>query len=259
MLDKLQQRVSYYLSDHDTPQAKIYSLFMGFLVLVVCIDFVAGTYLEESPFLWKLELLDDVITIIFLIDYLLRFWVNQFSIRYLFTPLAIIDLIAIMPIFFRDTHWQFIRILRIFRVLRLLRFIRKGKFIGFTVTEFHLRVAQIFFTLFCLVFISSGIMYEVENPVNPFGFGTFFDALYFSVVSLSTVGFGDVVPVTTQGKIIVLLMIFSGGVLIPWQLGRLAGVIFGEKGEKLKPCLGCGKKYHDADAIFCKFCGKELK
>ena len=114
------------------------------------------------------------------------------------TPFAIVDLIAILPIFLPESHFQFVRLLRLFRVLRMLRLVREREFFFGDVTESHLQVLRILFTISCLVFITGGLIFEIESKVNP-AFATLFDGLYFAVVSLTTVGFGDLAPISWQG------------------------------------------------------------
>jgi len=258
-LDWYKQQCDKILNREDTLLGQCYALFMAALVIVICGNFVAQTYVESSVTMYRLQFLDTVITFVFLIDYVLRFWVNNFSVTYLFTPMALIDLLTIIPIFFPETHWQFIRVLRIFRILRLLRIFRKKGIIFIKYTEFHLRVLRILFTIFCLVFVSSGLIYEIEDKLSPDTFTTFFDAVYFSIVTLTTVGYGDIVPISTQGRVITVLIIMSGVLLIPWQFMTLARYLIGDINKVENPCVKCGLAVHDVDSNYCKNCGSKIK
>ena len=102
--------------------------------------------------------------------------------------------------------------------------------------------------------IYSILFYEVEHPVNA-GVSTFTDAFYFTVVALTTVGFGDITPLSEGGKWVTILMILSGIILIPWQISRIvkAWIHFGRKEDIV--CPQCGLRYHDNDASHCKSCG----
>jgi len=258
LIEKFRDQWDKLLNHEDTLAGQLYAVFMAFLVLVVCGIFVATTYPLDEELQDALILTEKGITVWFLCDYLLRWWVVRFSWKYPFTPFAIIDLISIFPLFFPQTHWQFVRILRLFRILRLLRVFRKRRFLIWTITEFNLRVTRILFTLFCLIFISAGTVFELEHLKNPY-FGTFFDALYFSIVTLTTVGFGDMVPITTEGRAATLLMIISGVLLIPWQLMTLARFLVGEQHKAHKVCPKCSLSRHDVDANRCKICGTRLQ
>jgi voltage-gated potassium channel len=87
------------------------------------------------------------------------------------------------------------------------------------------------------------------------GFETMFDALYFSVVTLTTVGFGDVTPVSVGGRAVTMMMIIIGVLVIPWQLTNLARTVVMEGNKIRSTCAHCGLRYHDPDASHCKHCG----
>ncbi|MEH1803805.1 potassium channel family protein [Nostoc sp.] len=114
--------------------------------------------------------------------------------------------------------------------------------------------------LFGSVFIYSGLIYKFENPHNSLTFRNFWDALYFTVVTMATVGFGDVIPKSICGHILTVLMIFTGAVLIPWQLGDLIKQVVKTATQVEKDCLAldCGLTFHDENAGFCKRCGAKL-
>jgi voltage-gated potassium channel len=94
----------------------------------------------------------------------------------------------------------------------------------------------------------------VEHDTNP-AIKNFGDAFYFSVVSLTTVGFGDIIPASEGGRWVTVLMIFSGIILIPWQVGQIVKEWIRLSAKKEVVCPRCGLKYHDKDASHCKACG----
>ena len=109
-----------------------------------------------------------------------------------------------------------------------------------------------------IIFVYSGLIYQVEHTVNPEAFQTFLDAIYFSVVTMTTVGFGDVTPLSEGGRLLTVLMILTGISLIPWQIGDLIKQLIKTANQANKVCLGCGLSSHDTDAKFCKICGTKL-
>ncbi len=254
-----QEITRYVLNSPKSRIGWIYRSILVFLVLTVCVTFVWETYHISAGLRNTLEWVDWLVTLIFLVDYLVRFWSERFSIRYLFTPLAIVDLLAILPLFL-SAHWQFVRVLRLFRILRLLRVLQRSKSAAWQVSEFRMRLTTIFFTLFCIIFISSGVIYDIEHKYNPEQMQTFFDALYFVVVSVTTVGYGDITPVSHAGRVATLLMICSGVLLIPWQVTELARYIVrsAQKGQT-QVCSSCHHSWHDLDAFYCKNCGHKLE
>jgi voltage-gated potassium channel len=166
---------------------------------------------------------------------------------------------AIIPFLLGVVDISFIRLLRWFRILRLIRFIESRTLFGRISTEDGVILARILFTLFAIIFVYSGLIYQVEHPVNPKVFSTFFDAVYFSVVTMTTVGFGDVTPISQAGRLMTVLMILTGIALIPWQLGDLIKRLVKTANQVETLCPACGLSFHDADAQFCKLCGSKLE
>lgn len=256
---ELQDQVDYTLNTASSRLGQIHALFMASLVVVVCITFVIQTYPLDPIHAYRLYLLDQCITLVFFVDYILRWWARRFSISYLFTPFAIIDFISILPLFVTGQHWQIVRTLRLFRILRILRVLRSQvAFWNERLTPFHLRFAQILFSVFALVFISAGIMFDLERDVPGTQIHSFFEAIYFTVVTLTTVGFGDIVPLTTASRALTLAMILTGITVIPWQLGNLLRTMLDEKNKKHRICQTCGLERHEQDARHCKHCGHKL-
>ena len=117
-----------------------------------------------------------------------------------------------------------------------------------------LRMVRLLITILMIFFISSGMFFYVESQINP-NVKTFGDAFYFTVVALTTVGFGDITPLSEAGKWVTVLMILSGIILIPWQMSRIVKEWVHIAAKKEVVCAGCGLRYHDKDASHCKSCG----
>ena len=253
------EKVEFYLTDLETPVGKVISVTIALLVLVSSGIFVAETYDLSPDTRFELRVLDDCVLIIFAVEYLLRLWSTKDKIKYILSFYAIIDLMSILPSFIGLVDISFIRLLRWFRILRLLRFIDKKFLIGSISNQDSVIFARILFTLFAIVFVFSGLIYQVEHPVNPESFDTFLDAFYFSVVTMTTVGFGDVTPISELGRLLTVLMILTGVALIPWQIGDLIRRLVKTANQVETVCQGCGLAFHDTDAGFCKKCGEQLK
>ncbi|MBD2533941.1 ion transporter [Nostoc flagelliforme FACHB-838] len=252
------QETEFYLKDLETPIGKAINLTLASLVLISSGIFVAETYNIPDSMRFKLNLADTAIVIIFAVEYSLRLWSAENKIKYIFSFYSIIDLMAILPFFIGMVDISFIRLLRWFRILRLIRFIDRKFLFASISTEDGMIFARILFTLFAIVFIYSGLIYQVEHQVNPENYGTFLDAFYFSVVTMTTVGFGDVVPISELGRLLTVLMIFTGIALIPWQVGDLIKRVVKTANQVETVCSGCGLTFHDVDAGFCKRCGTKL-
>lgn len=255
----LKKEIAFYLEDIETPIGKAINLFITILVLLSAGIFVIETYPISESLRLQLENINSIIVIVFIIEYLLRLWCAEDKIKYCINIYSIIDLIAILPFFLKGTvDISFIRILRWFRILRLLRFLNQKTFTSRFSTEDKFIFSRILFTLFAIIFIYSGLIYQVEHPKNSQDFNTFLDAVYFSVVTMTTVGFGDVTPISETGRFLTVLMIFTGIALIPTQVGDLIKRLVKTTNEIETPCRNCGLTFHDNDAEYCKKCGTKL-
>jgi voltage-gated potassium channel len=255
----LPKRIAFYLEDIETPAGKVFNLIITGLVLLSSAIFVIETYPIPNYVRLNLETIDFCILLLFAWEYLLRLGYANDKKKFLISFYSIIDLLAILPFFLGIVDISFIRIFRWFRILRLIRFIKGKTLLGSITSEDSVIFAQILFTLFAIVFVYSGLIYQVEHPVNPKVFNTFLDAYYFSVVTMTTVGFGDVTPISEAGRLLTVLMIFTGIALIPWQLGDLIKRLVKTTNQVETLCTNCGLSTHDADAKFCKNCGKSLE
>ncbi len=249
--------IGFYLEDIETPLGRFINLAITSLVLVSSAIFVIETYPISNNLKEILDGLDIIILSIFAVEYLLRFWCADSKVKYFFSLYSLLDLLAILPFFIGLVNISFIRILRWFRILRLVRFIQKKFLFERISSEDSIIFARILFTLFAIIFIYSGLIYQVEHPVNS-DFNTFLDAVYFSVVTMTTVGFGDVTPVSQVGRLLAVLMIMTGVALIPWQVGNLIRQFIKASNQVETLCPTCQLSLHDADAQYCKICGTKL-
>lgn len=268
MPNTFRKALQFYLIDCKTALGKIIDIFIILLNLFVCLILVIETYpVSEATqrMLWQLEV---VIVIFFIIEYVARLYAAQNRLRQLADVYSIIDLIAILPtlsmiflpligITLDIGFIRFIRAFRIFRIFRFLRFTADGDFFFGSITPQLLKVTRLFLTILMIFFISSGLFFYVESDLNP-NVKNFGDAFYFTVVTLTTVGFGDIIPLSDAGKWVTVLMILSGIVLIPWQISQIVKEWVRMATKKEAICPKCGLRYHDEDASHCKSCGQVI-
>lgn len=249
----LREKVAFYLEDIDTPLGKGINLFITGLVLISSGIFVAETYKISAEVKQSLDAIERLILVIFVVEYGLRVWCAERRLKFVFSLYSIVDLLSIAP-FLIGTNAGYLRIFRWFRILRLIRFIQGKTIFGYVSSEDSAIFTRIIFTIFSIIFVFSGLIYQVEHSVNP-KFGTFLDAVYFSVSTISTAGLGDITPISEMGRFLTTLMVLTGIVLIPWQLGDLIKRLVKTADQIQLLCSNCGLAFHDSDADFCKRCG----
>ncbi|MDH3744132.1 MAG: potassium channel family protein [Acidobacteriota bacterium] len=248
------ERVDWYLNEPASTAGRAIEVVVGALILAICALFILSTLDLPAGTMKLIGILETGITVIFLVEYLVRWWAKGFSLLYLVSPMALIDGAAILPLFL-GPQLQLVRVLRLLRFFRLLRLVQSRKFFFGEVTPEHLIVLRIVFTVVCLVFVTGGTLYELEHEAHPETWPTLFDGIYFAVVTLTTVGFGDMTPHTLAGKIVTMVMILVGVLMIPWQLTTLARRVLFRLGKVRTTCERCGLTGHDPDASHCKSCG----
>jgi voltage-gated potassium channel len=254
----LKQRIAAYLDDTNQETGGWVTGAIAALIVLSAVIFVVETY-DIAP---QLRLvctgLDWVILGIFTVEYGLRLWTAERWWAYALSPYGLVDLIAISPFVLGFLDMRFVRLLRWLRVLRLVRFLGDRALLGRLTAADTLAVVRILFTLFAIIFIYAGLIFQVEQRYHPETFRSFLDAAYFAVVTMTTVGYGDITPVSDAGRLCTILMILSGIALIPTQLGDLIRRILKVSQSLQVPCPQCGWALHDPDARYCKRCGTAL-
>ena len=252
----LREKIAFYLEDIDTPLGKGINLFITGLVLISSGIFIAETYTIPPEAREVLDEIEHFILVVFVIEYSLRVWCAKQKLHFIFSLYSIIDLLSIAP-FLVGTNVGYLRVFRWFRILRLIRFVQGKTIFGYVSSEDSAIFTRIIFTVLSIIFVYSGLIYQVEHTVNP-KFGTFLDAVYFSVSTISTAGLGDITPISEIGRFLTILMVLTGLVLIPWQLGDLVKRLVKTADQLQIVCSNCGLAFHDSDAGFCKNCGTKL-
>jgi voltage-gated potassium channel len=253
--------VRFYLIDHRTTVGKAIDVGLLVLNLVFIVIFVAETYPLADGTRRALWLAEVSIAVVFLLEYLLRLYGARNRLAEATNPYTVVDLLSIAPTLAvvlvgspaAAGGFGFLGLLRVVRILRFFRFTRDEEFFFGTVTLETLRVMKLLMTVVAIFFVSAGLFYGFEHGVNE-RVGTFGDAFYFTVVTLSTVGFGDITPATRAGRLVTIAAILAGVILIPWQASKIVRE-WAHKDKRNVTCPDCGLEYHDADASHCKACG----
>ncbi|MBE9078613.1 ion transporter [Romeria aff. gracilis LEGE 07310] len=251
------EQVRRYLNEGHSRVGLGVNIAIAVLILLSAVFFVAETYPIPSNLRLGLELADWAILTLFTVEYFIRLWAAKNRLRYFFSLYALIDFCAILPFFLGFLDVRYLRLLRWLRILRLARFLEDKTWFSRISGYDGLIFARILFTLFSIIFIYSGAIYQAEHTDNAENFATFLDAVYFAVVTMTTVGFGDITPISETGRWLTIMMILTGIALIPTQIGNFIKHWTKVQSSRTQ-CESCGLVGHEMDARYCRRCGVEL-
>lgn len=223
----MKKKLKLIVEDNTTQQGKIFDYFIQVLILLSLVAFALETLPDLSPKLEQfLESFEVVCVIIFTVEYLLRIFLADKPFKYIFSFYGIIDLLAILPFYLKGTidarALRAFRIFRVFRALKLIRYnraLRRIHLAGQMVKEeviLFLIITSIF------IFLSSAGIYFFENEAQPEKFKSVFHSAWWSVVTLTTVGYGDVYPITIGGKIFTFFILLIGVGIVTIPAGLVA-------------------------------------
>ena len=206
-------------------------------------------------------------TFVFTLEYILRLISIEKPLRYVFSFLGIVDLLAIIPSYLSILSpgaesllvFRGLRLLRVFRIFKLTHFLSEMQFLGTAIRGSMTKISIFMMVVFTLVIICGSLMYLIEGGQN--GFSSIPDSIYWAIVTITTVGYGDISPVTPSGKFVASIIMLMGYGIIAVPTGILTNEIALQarrKEQKQEVCPGCGKEGHDLDAKHCKNCGALL-
>lgn len=233
-------------------------------VLIIILESVAAI---RDIFGEWLRIIEWFFTIVFTLEYFARIWTVLNKRKYIFSFFGIIDLLSILPtyiaLFFAGAHSlmviRSIRLLRIFRILKLPRYIGEGQHLIRALRGSQYKIIVFLLTVVTSVIITGTIMYLVEGPQH--GFTSIPKSIYWAIVTMTTVGYGDIAPQTPVGQFIASFIMILGYGIIAVPTGIVtAEMVQSRAKEKVsgQVCPQCLKEGHDYDARHCKFCGHTL-
>lgn len=233
-------------------------------VITVMLESVVGIQAEAGKILYALEW---GFTIIFTAEYIARLIVVKYKRNYILSFFGIVDLLSILPsylaIFFYGAQSLMIirvlRFLRIFRIFKMVKFVGESNILMQALKASRYKITVFMITIITSVVIAGTLMYLIEGGEN--GFTSIPRSIYWAIVTMTTVGYGDIAPQTNLGQSLAAIIMILGYGIIAVPTGIVSAEMIHQKTrEKLSTqcCPVCFKEGHDADAIHCKFCGNTL-
>lgn len=260
-------RLGNVIFEHDKPPDKLFDI----AVLILILLSILLVMLESVPWIREsyggaLRGVEWIFTITFTVEYALRVYTARERLRYITSFFGLVDLLAILPgylsLFIFGSQYLIVvrslRLLRIFRILKLARFLGEASVLRRAISASTPKITVFLGAVVTVVMIIGSLMYVIEGAEH--GFTSIPQSIYWAIVTLTTVGYGDISPQTVLGKTLsaVVMIIGYGVIAVP------TGIVTSElsradRNSNTLTCPECGYAKHDRDAARCKYCGAELE
>jgi voltage-gated potassium channel len=262
------EKIRHVIFTHENGAAKWFDiLLIVFILLSVLLVMLDSVTIIHDVYQKELYLLEWFFTIVFTVEYILRIYSSTNKSKYVFSFFGLIDLFSIIPTyisyFLPGTQYllviRILRVLRIFRILKLGQYIGEGKIIIDALIASQRKILVFIFGVTTIVVIVGCVMYLVEGPEN--GFTSIPISIYWAIVTLTTVGYGDISPNTAMGQFLSSIIMIMGYGIIAVPTGIVtAGIAEAQKESKKRQqtCVICDESNHSEDAMYCRKCGSKL-
>ena len=263
-----QNKLHVIIYEADTPAGKLFDVILLwvilFSILMVMLESVASLDQKYHNFF---NISEWIVTIVFTIEYFARIIAIRNPKKYIFSFYGIIDLLSTLPkyisLFFAGTHYlaaiRALRLLRIFRILKLMKFVGASNRILVALRNSRPKILVFLFAVIVVSFILGTIMYLIEGPKS--GFTSIPTSIYWTIVTLTTVGYGDIAPQTALGQVIATIIMIIGYGIIAVPTGIVSAEIALKSSEldsNTNCCQYCSAEMHKDGAKFCYKCGHQL-
>lgn len=262
-----QEKVNEIIAGTETRLGRLFDIWLLVIILVS----VVVIMLESVPSIQKYYavefiIIEFVVTGLFSIEYILRIISTKHPLKYMFSFLGVVDLLSILPTYLGLfisgakplTVIRALRFLRIFRILELSNFTKGADTIIKALYASRHKIIVFIISVLTIVIILGAIMFSVESPEA--GFTSIPRSIYWAIITITTVGYGDIAPMTPAGQAIASFIMLIGYSIIAVPTGIVsAEIVKGDKSRfKLHACSNCKRTEHETDADFCKYCGQKL-
>jgi len=264
MTETIRQRICRIVFGTDTKEGKLFDVILLWLIVAsvatVLIESIPRFSLKYPYIFFTLELF---FTGIFTMEYLVRIWTYPKPLKYITSYWGVIDLIGILPFYlsllFIGYHYfvvfRLLRMIRVFRILRLFRFVKESEQLFLALKSSVYKITVFISFVLTIVVMLGTVMYVIEGPEN--GFTSIPQSIYWTIVTITTVGYGDITPKTELGKIIASMIMLCGYAIIAVPTG-IVTVEMTKQRTTPKVCALCNRR-NPEDAAFCNACGIALQ
>ena len=264
-----QKKIHEVIFGYETKAGRRFDILLILLIIIsvsaVLLDSIASVHARYSDLLYRLEL---IFTVLFTVEYALRLYSTPDKRRYMFSFYGVIDLLSILPtyiaFFYPSAVYlivvRIMRVLRVFRILKLMRYMGEANMLYAALLQARRKIFVFLFSVVTLIIIFGALMFIIEGGEN--GFDSIPQSIYWAIVTITTVGYGDVAPQTPFGQFIAAIAMICGYAIIAVPTGIIGAELMQQvQDQKNTPktldseCTGCKATGHDLDARHCKYCG----
>lgn len=265
----LKFRIHEIIFEADTPLGKYFDIALILFIIASVITVVLESVPSYADRYHELFLaLEWAFTIFFTVEYILRLYSVLKPMKYATSFFGIVDLLSILPtyisIFFAGTQSlmviRAIRLLRIFRIFKMMSFLEDAEYISTALYKARRKIMVFLFAILLIVIIMGSLMYLIEGNVPDTDFDSIPRSIYWAIVTLTTVGYGDISPQTSLGQFIAAGLMILGYAVIAVPTGIVTNELIQPKETRTntQSCMSCSREGHDDDAIHCKYCGDSI-
>lgn len=270
-LDSVRHKIFTVVYGVDTRAGRTFDLLLLFLIILSVVVIMLETMPSiDVRFHKELFIIEWIFTGLFTIEFLLRIFCTNKPLKYIFSFYGIIDLLALLPMYFSFflvgsnifSSVRTLRLLRLFRILKLIKFVEEATRLKNALLQSRAKITVFLYTVIVIAMTIGTLMYYIEGPEN--GFTSIPRSIYWTIVTLTTVGFGDIVPQTPIGQLISLVLMITGYGIIAVPTGIVGAEFFKQhrtdvKNTHEKQCVLCNSEGHSENAVYCFHCGNKLE
>jgi voltage-gated potassium channel len=261
-------RMHEIIFEADTPVGKAFDVLLILCILVSVLAVLLDSVKEiRNAYGSLLTTAEWFFTLLFTLEYLLRLLSVGRPLRYACSFFGLVDLLAILPTYLSlllpGSHYllviRILRILRIFRIFKLVQYLSEARLLIQALRASGRKITVFLFTVLTLVIIFGSLMYMIEGGDS--GFTSIPRSIYWAIVTLTTVGYGDIAPQTNLGQVLASLVMVLGYGIIAVPTGIVTvelGQAYARQKVSTQACPECSAEGHDSDAVHCKYCGGRL-
>lgn len=265
-MNKVKSKIHEIIFEADTPMGKLFDILLLIMILLsVTVVMLESVETYRLKWAWLFDILEWFFTILFSFEYILRIYSVKNPLKYIFSFYGIIDLLSLIPSFIglglgannisSIKNIRTIRLIRIFRILKLIRYVKEAASLKKAFIASKQRIIIFLFIVVSIAILMGTIIYMLEDPKD--GFTSIPRSIYWAIVTLTTVGYGDIAPQTPIGQFFASIIMILGYSIIAVPTG-LISVELSKISLNTQSCRSCSLDEHEDDAIFCKLCGEEL-